>query len=81
MKGIMDEVIGTAKRKVGELTDNPQLQVEGMAQQVKGKVETAWGKTKEAVSEVLETAELHIDTHAQLKLKVPKADEECRKDT
>ena len=38
VKGIIDEVAGIAKRKAGELTDNPKLQVEGMAQQAKGKV-------------------------------------------
>ena len=48
VKGTNDEVIGSAKRRAGELTDNSQLQVEGMVQQVKGKVENAWGKTKDA---------------------------------
>lgn len=47
MKGTIDEVVGSAKRKAGELTGNTKLQVEGMAQQVKGKVENAWGKTKD----------------------------------
>jgi len=81
VKGIMDEVVGTAKRKAGELTDNPTLQVEGMAQQVKGKVETAWGKTKEKVNAALDTAELHIDTHVGLKTKDSKVDVKCGKDT
>ena len=66
MKGMMDEVVGSAKRKAGELTDNPKLQVEGMAQQVKGKVESAWGKTKEAVAEAVEDADLRIDTHVHV---------------
>ena len=29
VKGIIDEVAGSAKRKAGELTGNTQLQVEG----------------------------------------------------
>jgi len=40
-----------------------------MVQQVKGKVENAWGKTKEAISDVLRDAELHIDTHVHLEVK------------
>jgi uncharacterized protein YjbJ (UPF0337 family) len=31
-KGTIDEVIGSAKRRAGKLTDNSQLQVEGMVQ-------------------------------------------------
>ena len=46
VNGMIDEVAGSAKRKAGELTDNPKLQVEGMVQQAKGKVEGAWGKAK-----------------------------------
>lgn len=45
--GMIDEVAGIAKRKAGELTDNPKLQVKGMVQQAKGKVEGAWGKAFE----------------------------------
>jgi uncharacterized protein YjbJ (UPF0337 family) len=47
--GIIDEVAGTAKRKAGELTGNTQLQVEGIVQQAKGKVENSLGKAKDAV--------------------------------
>jgi uncharacterized protein YjbJ (UPF0337 family) len=63
VKGMMDEVAGSAKRKAGELTDNPKLEVEGMVQQMKGKVENAWGKTKDAVSDAVQDTELHIDAH------------------
>jgi len=48
VNGTIDEVVGIAKCKTGALTDNIQLQVEGAAQQVKGKVESAWGKAKDA---------------------------------
>ena len=49
VNGTIDEVVGNAKRKAGGLTGNVPLQVRGMAQQVKGKVENAWGKSKDAV--------------------------------
>jgi len=39
VKGAIDEVVGSARRAAGELTGNTRLQVKGMAQQVKGKVE------------------------------------------
>ena len=48
VNGAIDEVVGSAKRHVGNLTGNPKTQVEGAAQQVKGKVETAVGKLKDA---------------------------------
>ena len=50
VKGAIDKVVGSAKRKAGELTGDTQLQIEGMAQQVKGKVENAWGKAKDTAS-------------------------------
>jgi hypothetical protein len=31
------------------MTGNTKLEVEGMVQQAKGKVENAWGKTKDAI--------------------------------
>lgn len=48
-KGAIDEAAGVVKRKAGELTGNTRLQVEGVVQQVKGELETAWGKAKDAV--------------------------------
>jgi uncharacterized protein YjbJ (UPF0337 family) len=56
LKGTIDEVVGIAKQKTGELTGNSQLQVEGIAQQFKGKVEGAWGNAKDAVREANEEA-------------------------
>jgi uncharacterized protein YjbJ (UPF0337 family) len=51
VNGAIDEVVGSAKRKAGELTGNTPLQVKGMAQQVKGKLENALGKVEDAVDE------------------------------
>jgi uncharacterized protein YjbJ (UPF0337 family) len=56
VKGTLDEMVGSAKRKAGDLTEDTQLQVEGMTQQVKGKIENAWGKAKDAVRESNEGA-------------------------
>jgi uncharacterized protein YjbJ (UPF0337 family) len=48
VKGTIDDVAGRAKRQVGEWTGDTKTQVEGAAQQVKGKAEKAWGNVKDA---------------------------------
>lgn len=48
VKGTMDDAAGRAKRQVGEWTGDTGTQTEGAAQQVKGKVEKAWGNVKDA---------------------------------
>ena len=48
VKGAIDEVVGSAKRHAGNLTGNTGIQARGAVQQVKGKVETAVGKLKDA---------------------------------
>jgi uncharacterized protein YjbJ (UPF0337 family) len=65
VKGIIDEVAGTAKRKAGELTDNPKLELEGAVQQAKGKAEGAWGKATESVHHAIENTEAHLDAHVK----------------
>jgi uncharacterized protein YjbJ (UPF0337 family) len=79
VKGMMDEVAGSAKRKAGELTDNPKLRAEGMAQQVKGKAEGTWGMAKEAVRDAVEGTEVHLDAHMKLGLKNSTADAASKK--
>jgi uncharacterized protein YjbJ (UPF0337 family) len=44
LNGTLDQVVGSVKRKAGKWTGNTRLQVEGIAQQVKGKLENAIGK-------------------------------------
>ncbi len=56
VKGTVDELVGVAKRKAGNLTGSTRLQVEGAAQQVKGKLENALGKAKDAVYNANERA-------------------------
>lgn len=79
MKGTIDEVVGSAKRKAGDLTGNTKLQVEGIAQQVKGKVENAWGKTKDVIRDARENAKLHAGAHIRLDVKKPTLAAECNK--
>ena len=35
------------------MTGDTQLQVQGVAQQAKGKIENAWGKTKDAIHDTI----------------------------
>jgi uncharacterized protein YjbJ (UPF0337 family) len=74
VKGTIDEAVGSAKRKAGEVTGNARLQVEGMAQQVKGKVESTWGKTKDVIFDAIENTEIHVDAHVKLGAEHPAAD-------
>ena len=48
VKGTVDEVVGSTKKKVGDLTGDKRTEIEGAAQQIKGKVENAVGKLKDA---------------------------------
>jgi uncharacterized protein YjbJ (UPF0337 family) len=56
VKGAINDAAGRAKRQVGEWTGNPDTQVEGAAQQLKGKVQKAWGNAKEAAQNTTEHA-------------------------
>jgi len=49
VKGTVDEMVGKAKQKAGKLTGNTPLQMKGMAQQAKGKLENTLGKAKDSV--------------------------------
>lgn len=69
MNGAIDEVGGSVKRKAGELTENPKLQVGDMAQQAKGNMEGAWGKAKEAAKNAVNNTEVRLDAHATVGLK------------
>jgi uncharacterized protein YjbJ (UPF0337 family) len=51
LKGSMDDAAGRAKRQIGEWTGDTETQADGAAQQVKGKVEKAWGNVKDAVKD------------------------------
>ena len=51
VKGAVNDAAGRAKRQVGEWTGDTNAQVEGAAQQAKGKVQKAWGNIKEGARE------------------------------
>lgn len=48
VKGTVDDIAGRAKRQAGEWTNDPNKQMDGAAQQIKGKAEKAWGNIKDA---------------------------------
>jgi len=52
VKGAVDEMVGTARRMVGESTGDLQGEVKGTVQQLKGKAEIAEGKLKDALKDV-----------------------------
>ena len=49
--GKIHQVKGTIKEKVGELTNNPDLEADGRAEKNAGKVQHAVGKIEKAVGE------------------------------
>ena len=49
IEGKLDDIKGRVKRQVGEWTGDKDAQAEGTADQVKGKVQNAFGKAKDAV--------------------------------
>ena len=55
VQGAVDQVVGSAKRHVGNLTGDTRTKVEGAAQQIKGKVETTLGKVKDNLQSPRET--------------------------
>jgi len=65
VKGAMDDAAGRIKRQVGEWTGDTQTQAEGAAQQVKGKVEKAWGNVKDAAREAGNRSDRPHDDAAQ----------------
>ena len=48
VKGAINDAAGRAKRQVGEWTGDSKAQVEGTAQQIKGKTQKAVGAVKDA---------------------------------
>jgi uncharacterized protein YjbJ (UPF0337 family) len=56
VNGKVDEVVGSIKRNAGRITGNTPLQVKGIAQQTKGKIEGALGKAKDVVAQANQEA-------------------------
>ena len=56
VKGAIDQVVGSARRHIGNPTGDTETQVGGAVQQIKGKVETAVGKLKDSAREASDKA-------------------------
>lgn len=54
VKGALDNVIGKTKEVAGHVTDNPDLEAEGKADQVKGALRNAAGDAKDAGREAID---------------------------
>ena len=50
IKGMAQNAGGAIQKTVGDLTDDPQGQVEGVARQVAGKTQELYGQAKESLS-------------------------------
>ena len=53
-EGKWEQVKGTVKDKVGEVTGNKDLEAEGEAQNAGGEAQETWGKLKRGVSETVD---------------------------
>ena len=67
VKGKIDEVVGSARRHLGNLTGDSRTQVEGGLQQIKGRVETAVGKIKDAARDATDKAHAPHEINQEVK--------------
>ena len=63
INGKLDDIKGNIKRKIGEATDDKELQGEGLLDQAKGKIQNAAGKVKDEFRAERDKAE-HKDEDA-----------------
>ena len=56
IKGKVEQAKGWVKDKAGEITNNPDLEAEGEAERIAGKVREGYGKAKEAVKDAADRA-------------------------
>jgi len=56
IKGKGKQIKGAIKGKVGEVTNNPNLEAEGESERMKGKVQEKVGKGRSKVGEAVEKA-------------------------
>lgn len=55
VKGKANEVAGRSKRQAGEWTGDTEAQAEGGVQELKGRIQNAWGKAKDAARDANES--------------------------
>ena len=53
-QGKWEQVKGTVKEKVGEVTGNQQTEAEGESQKAEGQTQETWGKLKHGVSDTVD---------------------------
>ena len=56
VEGKVKDVAGRVERQAGEWTNDPNMQVKGAAKQAEGKVQNAWGETKDAAKKATDDA-------------------------
>ena len=54
VKGKLKQAKGTAKQKIGELTDDPALHDEGTRDRTEGKVQEKVGKVRRVIGDTVE---------------------------
>ena len=54
VKGTWEQVKGAVKDKVGEATNDRELEAEGEVQRAEGETQETWGKFKRGVSETVD---------------------------
>jgi uncharacterized protein YjbJ (UPF0337 family) len=54
IKGGMNKIVGKIEEKIGELTDNPNLEAKGKAKQVGGTVESTFGHAEQKAGDRLD---------------------------
>ncbi len=59
--GVGNELVGGAKRKIGEAVGSDRLQAEGAVQELKGKVQKKVGEAKDAAEDAAEKLDDAID--------------------
>ena len=52
IEGNVKEGLGKAKEEWGDLTDNPETEIEGKQDQAEGKIQEGWGEVKDTAREV-----------------------------
>ena len=63
VKGTLNDAAGRMKRQAGEWTGDTNAQVEGAAQQVKGKAQKAWGNVKDAARDAKHDIDREHEAH------------------
>ncbi len=54
VEGKWEQAKGWVKDKAGEVTNNPELEAEGEAQNAGGKTQESWGKVKRGVGDAVD---------------------------